>query len=199
MRQPEIRTRRFWEEFAQSRNAALVAFAWGFAEATLFFIVPDVWIGFVALFDWRAGLRAAAWAVLGALIGGWLMYAVGASLDRDRSAALLDAVPGISLPTIARVEADMRANGPASVLWGPLLGTPYKIYARTAGAQAQPLVAFLLWTVPARGARFVLIAAVATLGSSLVRLVTPRVEWLLGPYVLAWTVFYAVYFTRTGW
>jgi membrane protein YqaA with SNARE-associated domain len=199
MARSRFTSRHFWEELVSSRTAALVAFAWGFAEATLFFIVPDVWIGLVSLFDWRAGLRAAGWAVLGALIGGTLMYGVGAHLESERSARLLNAVPAISPTMIEQVEAAMRGEGPRSMLWGPPRGTPYKIYARTAGEQGQPLLEFLLWTVPARGARFVLIAAASALGASLMRRVTSRVGWLLGPYVVAWTIFYAFYFSRQGW
>jgi membrane protein YqaA with SNARE-associated domain len=194
-----VRSQGYWEAFACSRAAALFALVWGFAEATLFFIVPDVWIGFLALFNWRAGLRAAAWAVLGALIGGAVMYGVGAQLERDRSAKLLDAIPAISPAMIEQVEAEMRTHGPVSVLWGPSRGTPYKIYARTAGEQGQPMGEFLLWTVPARGIRFALVAAIAAVGGSLVRRVTSRASWLVGLYLLAWGVFYAVYFERQGW
>jgi membrane protein YqaA with SNARE-associated domain len=193
-----VGTRQFWEALVRSRSAAIVALGWGFAEATFFFVVPDVWIGLLALFSWRAGLRAVAWAVMGALIGGALMYEVGAQLDRDRSARLLDAVPAISPGMIERVEEEMRERGPASMLLGPLRGTPYKIYARTAGLQEQPLGAVLLWTIPARGARFVLVAAVATLYGWLCRRVTPRTDWLLGPYLLAWIMFYAGYFWAYG-
>jgi membrane protein YqaA with SNARE-associated domain len=193
-----VGTRQFWETLVRSRSAAIVALGWGFAEATFFFVVPDVWIGLLALFSWRAGLRAVAWAVIGALVGGALMYEVGAQLDRDRSARLLDAVPAISPGMVERVEEEMRERGPASMLLGPLRGTPYKIYARTAGLQEQPLGAVLLWTIPARGARFVLVAAVATLYGWLCRRVTPRTDWLLGPYLLAWIMFYAGYFWAYG-
>lgn len=194
-----IGTHRFWEAFARSRGAAAIALMWGFAEATLFFIVPDVWIGLLALFDWRAGLRAAGWAVVGALMGGALMYGAGAYLEAERSARLLDAVPAISPPMIEQVETAMRDEGPRSVLWGPLSGTPYKIYARTAGEQSQPLLGFLLWTVPARGARFVLIVVVSALGAAVVRRMTSSVGWLIGLYLFAWVVFYALYFSRQGW
>lgn len=175
-----------------------IALIWGFAEATLFFIVPDVWIGLLALFSWRAGLRAVAWAVMGALIGGALMYGVGANVDRQRGARLLEAVPAISPAMIERVEEEMRQRGPASMLLGPLQGTPYKIYAWTGGVQEQPLGAMLLWTLPARGARFLLVAVVAALYGGLVRRITPRIGWLLGPYLLAWTLFYAGYFWVYG-
>jgi hypothetical protein len=199
MERSGIGAQRFWESFASTRTAALIALAWGFAEATLFFIVPDVWIGFLALFDWRAGLRAAAWAVLGALIGGTAMYGAGAHLESVRSAQLLDQIPAISPAMIEQVEEEMRAHGPASMLWGPLRGTPYKIYARTAGEQAQSFAEFLLWTVPARGIRFVLVATVAAVGATLVRRLTSRVDRLVSLYLLAWAVFYAMYFQRQGW
>jgi membrane protein YqaA with SNARE-associated domain len=187
-------TDRFWQARAHSKIAAVVALGWGFAEATFFFVVPDVWIGLLTLFGWRAGLRAVCSAVMGALVGGAVMYRVGAQLDRDRSARLLAAVPAISPAVVARVEAEMREHGPSSMMLGPLRGTPYKIYARTAGVQGHPLGTVLLWTIPARGARFVLVAAVAGLYGWLVRRITPRTGWLLGPYFLAWVLFYVRYF-----
>jgi membrane protein YqaA with SNARE-associated domain len=193
--QPEgAGTNRIWEAGARSRIAAVMALGWGFAEATFFFIVPDVWIGLLTLYSWRAGLRAVCSAVMGALIGGAVMYGFGAQLGRDRSARLLAAVPAISPAMVARVEEEMREHGPASMVLGPLRGTPYKIYARTAGIQEQPLGAMLLWTIPARGARFVLVAAVAGLYGWLVRRITPRTSWLLAPYFLAWVLFYVRYF-----
>ena len=56
----------------------LIAGIWGFAEATLFFIVPDVWLTLIAV---RRGLvpalAACGWALAGALAGGLAMYAWG--------------------------------------------------------------------------------------------------------------------------
>ena len=50
------------------------AFVWGAAEAFLFFIVPDVLIGYAALRRGaRAGLIAAVLAALGASVGGAAM------------------------------------------------------------------------------------------------------------------------------
>jgi len=46
---------------------ALVAALWGLAEATLFFIVPDVFLSLVALRDRRAALVACGWAIPGHL------------------------------------------------------------------------------------------------------------------------------------
>lgn len=191
-------TRQFWEAFSRSRIAAAIALSWGFAEATLFFVVPDVWIGLLALFSWRAGLRAPSWAILGALLGGALLYGAGSQLDPDRSAHILDTVPAISPGMIERVEEEMSEGGPASMLLGPLQGTPYKIYARTAGVQHQSLGEVLLWTIPARGARFILIVMVSALYGVLIRRITREIGWLLGPYLVAWVTFYAAYFRAFG-
>ena len=65
------------------------AMAWGFAEATFFFIIPDVFLTYIALKNWRQATRACFWALGGALIGGAVMYAWGA-LDMD-SAREIDA------------------------------------------------------------------------------------------------------------
>ena len=54
-------------------------------KRSLFFIVPDVWISFVAVRrGWKAGVWAACFACLGALIGGSVMYVWG---SRDAEAA----------------------------------------------------------------------------------------------------------------
>src|SRR5436190_634460 len=50
------------------------AVAWGFAEATLFFIVPDVLITLIALFSFKKSALAMLLATLGAVVGGALMF-----------------------------------------------------------------------------------------------------------------------------
>ncbi len=48
-----------------------IALAWGFAEATLFFIVADLLISYVTVyFGLRRGLEAALFAMIGAIAGG---------------------------------------------------------------------------------------------------------------------------------
>lgn len=186
-----------WRAFAGSRAAAGVAFGWGLAEATLFFVVPDVWIGLLALCGWRAGVRAAAWAVVGAVIGGLVMYGVGAAVEPERSARLLDAVPAISGPMIERVEEETRRRGAGAMVTGPPRGMPYKIYARTAGVQGGSLPAMLLWTVPARSVRFLLVAGAAALGGRLAGRWLPAGR-VVPLYLLVWVVFYVGYFGVQG-
>ncbi|HEY9541633.1 MAG TPA: hypothetical protein VIR05_08360, partial [Luteimonas sp.] len=68
-----------------TRAAHAVSLLWGFAEATVFFVVPDVWISRRALSSWRAALRGCGFALAGALVGGVLLYFAG----RHHEAALL--------------------------------------------------------------------------------------------------------------
>lgn len=85
----------------------MIAAIWGFAEATLFFIVPDVWLSFVAL---KKGFRGALWAVcftvVGAIAGGALIYA--ASIwNLGATISAIDAVPAISPGMISEVRSSL--------------------------------------------------------------------------------------------
>src|SRR5260221_10321320 len=50
---------------------------WGFAEATLFFIVPDVLLTLVALFSFRRSAQLMACILVGAVAGGSVMFLFG--------------------------------------------------------------------------------------------------------------------------
>lgn len=174
----------------------LFAGAWGFAESTLFFIVPDVLLSWLALRRPRLALLACIAATAGALAGGWLMYQWG---GRDLAAGLevLQAIPAIDVAMTARVGAELEMHGLPALFLGPLQGTPYKIYALQAGALGLSLPAFLLVSVPARLLRFV---AVVLLVLALRRWLLPRASGRQAEAVLAgaWVAFYLAYFTLMG-
>jgi len=52
----------------------LAAFVWGLAEATFFFVIPDVFLSFVALLDWPRTSKHILAAIAGALLGGALLF-----------------------------------------------------------------------------------------------------------------------------
>jgi membrane protein YqaA with SNARE-associated domain len=180
--------------YSASRTALLIAGLWGFAEATLFFIVPDVYLGFVALFNWRQGLKATLVAITGALLGGALMYGLAvnhATFMHD----LLVQVPLIKVTMLNNVSERMHAEGLVALISGPLLGIPYKIYAVQAGQQQLPFLLFLLMTILARLERilpFVLLSAGA--GTLCKRWIQRYPAWLIGTYTLLWLGIYLFYF-----
>jgi membrane protein YqaA with SNARE-associated domain len=169
------------------------AFLWGLAEATLFFIVPDVLLSLLALRDRRRAWVACGYAVAGAVLGGALMYA-WAVHDPAQVRSVLISIPAISPDLLDQVRAQLDAHGYASLFAGAFSGVPYKLYASEAGAAALPLAGLLIVTIPARALRFVLVVAV-------VNWIARR--WLGGwtqnqrkaVLLAGWIVFYGGYFS----
>jgi membrane protein YqaA with SNARE-associated domain len=170
-----------------------IAMLWGFAEATVFFIVPDVWLTRTAV---RHGLKPAlvncAFSLIGALAGGvlvWLLAKQGMGPDIAR---FFDALPGISPAMIEHARASLEQQGPPALAYGAMTGVPYKLYALHA-ASLLSLPAFLLVSAVARLARFV----VTSCGAWLVVVVLKKhlqPSALLWLHALAWLAFYAFYF-----
>lgn len=189
-----------------------IALTWGFAEATVFFVVPDAWTSAVGL---RRPARAQALtltATAGAALGGAAVHRWSARTDPVRSAALAARIPAISPAMVAKVDAQMCDHGFRAMMIGPFTGTSYKLYARSAGVQSMPLGRLLVWTIPARLARFVpatgAISGIAVLARrcglsapdrGLPRLlgVSPRtVELTI--FLLGWAAFYTWFFRSVG-
>ncbi len=171
--------------------ANIIAFFWGFAEATLFFFVPDIALSVIALYGIDAGLEACMYALAGALLGGWVMYRWGEKKLEWLLNVFLK-LPAIRIVELEKVEEGYKKRGILAVLWGPLLGVPYKIYAVYAHKFIS-LSTFVLISIPARVVRFILIV-----------LITPfAIHWMVPNSALSiqicvvlllWTLFYSVYF-----
>ena len=172
--------------------ALLLGAVWGFAEATLFFIVPDVALTFIAILGPEHAWAACAAAVIGAVLGGGLIYLLGVRDTRRLTRAFVR-IPAIDRREIAAVRARVGRTGFGAIFLGPLLGTPYKLYAAEAGRRRMSLPIFLFVTVPARAIRFVLATALWLWLAG-----GPLAEWSTTAVALlttaAWVGFYAWYF-----
>lgn len=187
------------DRLASSRASLALAIVWGLAEATFFFIVPDVLLTIIACRALKPALKGSCAALAGALAGGALMYAFGAH-DAVAARAFLDHVPAISPSLIERVTSQINEAGTVAMLLGPLKGIPYKIYAVEWGARRGSLIEFLLISVPARFVRFFLAAITTRAIAALIRPLThrqPTVE--LSILTVVWIGFYTLYFWRFGW
>lgn len=187
------------DRFVLSRSAQAIALLWGFAEATLFFLVPDVWLTLLACRSLRAALRGTFVALAGALSGGALMYALE-RIAPTAGRSALEWVPAIRPALIAKVHAQIDQWGLLALMLGPMKGIPYKIYAVDWAARGGSLFGFLLISVPARYIRFLLTALAAR---AMARILDPltghRVAIELTLYILFWVAFYIFYFLRLGW
>lgn len=179
------------------RTPALLAFLWGLAEATLFFVVPDVFLSWLALERRRTALLACAAATVGALLGGMVMY-LWATHQPARTEAAVEALPAVSPAMMERVRRELSTDGWSAMVTGAFRGTPYKVYAVEAGRLHLGSLGFLLATPLARLPRFLLLTWLA----SWVGTRTPQ-TWSLGRkrrvHVAVCTVFYLLYWSLMPW
>jgi len=147
--------RPLWERRTLGLAGLIVAFLWGLAEATFFFVIPDVFLSFVATLDWRSTWRHIVAALAGALLGGALLFH-WAQADPTAAHAAVARVPFITPEMFAKANSGLDEMGLLAVLTGSVSGVPYKLYAVEAPRISTPL-AFLLATPPARVARFIMV------------------------------------------
>jgi len=183
-----------WVRLLIGVPGVLLAFLWGLAEGTFFFVVPDVAITLVAMIEPRRAWRHILAAIAGSVIGGAILFSWSTSnpLAARQSVAR---VPFITAKMIAKVHASFETRGMGAVFLGPPAGTPYKIYA----VEAPEFVsksAFLWATVPARGERFLIVWAIFGIAGSLWRRFLPRTPGQLAfRHACFWIIFYAFYWT----
>jgi membrane protein YqaA with SNARE-associated domain len=170
-------------------------FAWGFAEATLFFIVPDVLLTLVALFSFRRSARVLACILLGALAGGAIMFYLGAK-DPAQARQVVLRVPFVSQAMFEKTQQSFQRDGIWALTKGPGNGIPYKVY----GVQARKysgLLLFLLASLLARLERFALFWLIAGAMGSLFRkniLRQPMVT--VAVHACIWIIGYAWYWSK---
>jgi len=165
---------------------------WGIAEATVFFIVPDVMLSWVALQDYKRAMVACVWVLAGALLGGSVIWYLGTN-DPEPLRHFFASLPAVNHAMIANVGQQLQQDGLLALFIGPLTGTPYKLYALEAGGAKFNLGLFLLISIPARLIRFVLVAGVtAGITAILRRSVSLRI--IRAAHLLFWTGFYSWFF-----
>jgi len=171
----------------------LISFLWSLFEATFFFIIPDVWLSFASLESLKNGFKNLGFALLGALIGGAIMYILG-SYNIISVARFLEFVPDINSHRLLEVEEILKKEGLTAIFMGPIKGIPYKIYAAYSGALALNFMLFILISIPARAMRFVMTVVITNLVSKIIlKKVSLRNKKII--LLLIWITLYTLYFT----
>jgi hypothetical protein len=189
---PSVRPQRLARDERLARHAG---FWWGLAEGLFFFIVPDVYISFAALFSLRAGAIAWLFSIAGSVTAIPIIYLLTV-LGIDYL-DFLQTIPGISGSLVARVGASLAADG---LPYTPFLasgGVPLKVYAASAFSLGLSLGSVLVWTVFARVVRiaptFAVAAAIRVLAG---RQIDARPGIWFAVFGLFWIAFYVFYFVR---
>lgn len=170
-----------------------LAFVWGLAEATIFFIVPDVWLSIHARKKLSIGLLACVYSLLGALLGGLFMYYWGV-YNLEQAKVIVESVPAINTDMLVRVSDELNTQGIISILLGPLSGTPYKVYAIQAAESGIGVLSFVLISIPARLFRFLIVVLVSHYAIKVIQKYNKNINTLLLLFI-AWVLFYVFYFT----
>lgn len=177
-------------KFKLSHLSSLV---WGFAEATVFFIVPDVVLSLITLKSPRSGFIACLYALGGALIGGILMFQM-AQIYPSATRSLLLALPGIHATQLQTVQTQIAQQGATAIFLGPLYGLPYKLYVVNGAWAGQPLWLILLLSLPARLLRFAFSVIITAGCNRVLTNFTNKYSISLSICLLWWLIFYTWYF-----
>ncbi len=139
-----------------------VAFGWGFGEAVLFFVIPDVFLTLMAIrFVFRRSVRLAMIATMGAVMGGLVIYG-WAALHPTSVFAAMELLPGIDSSMVDVVRSDVARSGNVALLAGPWQGRPYKLFAAASGELGLSPFGLALLTIPGRLVRFIVAVSVAS-------------------------------------
>jgi membrane protein YqaA with SNARE-associated domain len=173
----------------------LAAFAWGLAEAVLLPVVPDVILTLIAQrFGLRAGLLGCAAAIVGAMLGGLVMWIFGAA-DPVAMRAMLDALPAIHPGMVAEAEAALAEAPLAALLVGSVTGVPYKVFAGLAPEAGVSAALLLALTPLARAPRFLFATIAAAAFDRMASRLVPR-DVRTALVIGFWLVFYAIFWAR---
>lgn len=181
------------ESFVISRSAIVYAFLWGFFEATFFFIVPDVFFGFTALFIPLFGILHGIVSIFGSMIGGIVMYRLALHYPLTLT-NFLSQIPGINEQMVSEVYANLQHMGFKALFLAPWRGTPYKIFAVGAGVFKLNFLHFILLTFPSRLLRILTITiTVSALGRIFKTSLQKHTQKWCIFYVVFWILIYLMY------
>jgi membrane protein YqaA with SNARE-associated domain len=167
---------------------------WGLAEATVFFLVPDILLTAAALFSPKKSFLQTMAVLIGTLMGGALMYTTA---DRypDQARSVVLSVPFINQSLLEQAERQMQERGLWAMCIGAFSGIPYKTYAIAAPRHAS-FDAFMAVSAAARLARFLAGWAIASLlGMLFRRQIDANPTAALALLIVCWIGFYTYYWS----
>ena len=178
-------------------KTSLISFLWVFAEATFFFIVPDVWLTRVTIQDKKQAVRNVVYCTAGAVTGGVLIYCLALVYMADL-VMFFDKLPAISEDMIKNANSDISESGFASALLGAVVqGVPYKIYAAWAAALKINILYFCIVSTCVRIVRFVIVTLI-TIGVCTILKNHTSLRFLYDLHIGVWIIFYIFYFAMQG-
>jgi hypothetical protein len=181
------------EQFAATRQAAVLIGAWGTAEAIALPVVPDVLLYLLALAAPRQAGRLFAAAIAGALIGSAVLAGL-TMLDPGAARSLMLAIPGISPAMLDAAERTLAGGDVLGFVgFGP--GTPVKVYTvawvLAGGAPLLLPVGVIVNRLTRMGPGVLVTALIGALAPAFLR---RHERVVLAIYIALWILTYVLYF-----
>lgn len=179
--------------WATHPQAAWALFVIAVIEASVFPVPPDILLLALALAQPRQGLRFAAIATAGSVLGAVIGYAIGMFLFAAIAQPLLEFYH--AMERFSEVQKLFVEYGAGIVLIAGFSPIPFKIITIAAGAFGLSFPLFLMAALLSRGVRFFIEGALLRWGGdSLRQLVEKHFEWLtvtvvvvvIGGFALLW-------------
>jgi hypothetical protein len=169
-----------------------LGFLWGFAEGTLFFIIPDIVLSWASLAGVKCGIKILGTILAGAVVAGLCMYTWAAQQPETARSAVAS-VPFVRSRMFNKVQQDYRAHGAAGIFYTVGTGVPYKVYAVLAPSVTTPAT-FGLISILGRFERMALSWVIPTfLGLFLKRWIRNHRRLTIALFAGFWIVTYAIY------
>jgi hypothetical protein len=179
--------------FFDSWAAVLIGGIWGAAEASFFFVVPDLWLGLVGLLAPRRAGAAFAATIAGAVVGAAVLFGVSRSAGAAVE-AYQAALPGLSSDQLTRARTELADHGLGVMVGFPFQGYPLKVGVHEAAqldVDLSQVAVFAILNRLARVGPFVLLTTVA--GTVLTLWIHRREALVVTVYGTAWALFYGWY------
>ncbi len=169
-----------------------IACLWGFSEATFFFLIPDIYLTYLAISKPTKAIKACFITAIGASLGGSLMYVWG-NIDAHQALQLLTWIPAIYPKLIQMVIETTKSNPLMALGIAPFKGIPYKIYAVILGQIKISFFQFIVISFFARLFRFLLITTLG-IGITLYLKKHYPVKRIQLFHIFTWVSIYGLYF-----
>jgi membrane protein YqaA with SNARE-associated domain len=179
------------------RPPSWLGFLWGFAEGTLFFIIPDLILSWASLARARCGIKILCAILAGAVVGGICLY-TWALWRPDSARSAVASVPFVRTKMFEKVQEDYRAHGVSGIFYTLGTGIPYKVYAVLAPPVTDP-VTFGFVSIAARFERMALSWLIPSLlGLFLRRWIRNHRRLTAALWLGFWVATYAIYWSTVG-
>lgn len=103
--------------------------------------------GFTASLGSLGLVEMILWCTAGSVVGAWLLYGVGAALGRERTRAIMGALPLVNVDDIVRTEAWFDRHGKWTVLLGRMIPIFRSLISIPAGVTRMRFVTFTALTL----------------------------------------------------